>query len=248
MDDKRIEEMTLNAWPAFQTIVRNGWLLRLASGFTKRSNSVSALYSESSVDLHEQIQYCERVYAREGLDVVFKITPFNPPELDSILDEQGYSVLDPTSLKVLDSLDHAPAPTYLDVTVYEQLSSEWLDDLTGITGLSARNREIKQQLFSRSSIPYGFFTLYDQGRPAACGIGALEENVVGIFDIATAPAYRKRGYGTQILLHILQWARVKGATSSYLQVVQTNLPANRLYDRLHYRDLYAYWYRTKHVE
>lgn len=78
MDDMRIEEMTLNAWPAFQTIVRNGWLLRLAAGFTKRSNSVSALYTEPSVDLYEQIQYCERIYAREGLDVVFKVTPFNP--------------------------------------------------------------------------------------------------------------------------------------------------------------------------
>lgn len=85
---KRIEELTLNAWPALQTLTLQGWLLRFADGYTKRSNSIQALYTESSIDLNSQIEHCERLYVKAGLDVVFKITPFNPQELDPILESR----------------------------------------------------------------------------------------------------------------------------------------------------------------
>ncbi|ACX65979.1 GNAT family N-acetyltransferase [Paenibacillus sp. Y412MC10] len=245
---KRIEELTLNAWPALQTLTHHGWLLRFADGYTKRSNSINALYTDPTIDLDAQIHECERLYVKAGLDVVFKITPFNPQELDRMLDSRGYSILDPTSLRVLDQLDHLELPTYKEVKIEERLTDEWLSVLTEITGISEKYKAVKRKLFNYSVIQYGFFILYDHGEPVACGIGAIEQGVVGIFDLATAPACRNRGFGKQLLLHILHWAKKNGAASSYLQVVQNNVAANRLYDRLQYREIYSYWYRHKRIE
>ncbi|GAA0835488.1 GNAT family N-acetyltransferase [Bifidobacterium pullorum subsp. gallinarum] len=244
---KRIEELTLNAWPAIQTVVQHGWLLRFADGFTKRSNSISALYSEHPIDLHAQIHLCERSYADAGLDVIFKITPFNPPDLDSTLDSMNYSVVDPSSVRILEHLHDIEVPTHHEVTVQEHVSDGWLHNLGVITGQSEQDLATTRRLLCQSVIPYGFFTLYDQSKPVACGIGALEQGVLGLYDIATSPAARNRGFGKQLVLHILQWAKAKGATCSYLQVIQNNVAANRLYDRLQYKEIYTYWYRRKQV-
>jgi len=39
----RVEETCLNAWPALQEVHYDGWLLRLADGKTRRTNSVNVL-------------------------------------------------------------------------------------------------------------------------------------------------------------------------------------------------------------
>ena len=46
MTDKQIqtiEELSLNALPCLQQILDDGWVLRLAEGYTKRANSVTPL-------------------------------------------------------------------------------------------------------------------------------------------------------------------------------------------------------------
>lgn len=46
---KAIEEITLNTWPAEQSVLLNGWVLRTAAGYTKRANSVNPLYGEKAL-------------------------------------------------------------------------------------------------------------------------------------------------------------------------------------------------------
>lgn len=56
----QIEELALNAWPSLQTIVHHGWLLRFAEGYTKRSNSVQAIYSGAIVILNSKLIIVKR--------------------------------------------------------------------------------------------------------------------------------------------------------------------------------------------
>jgi ribosomal protein S18 acetylase RimI-like enzyme len=68
---------------------------------------------------------------------------------------------------------------------------------------------------------------------------------VGLFDIVTAAPFRRRGLGTQLILHLLQWGKTNGARRAYLQVMCNNDPALRLYTGLGFREIYQYWYRVR---
>ena len=82
---RRVEESGLNSWPALQQVLLDGWLLRFSGGYTKRANSVNALY-DSHMDAEEKIRMCEVRYRERGLPAVFRITPFAvPSDLDRVL-------------------------------------------------------------------------------------------------------------------------------------------------------------------
>jgi len=59
----------------------------------------------------------------------------------------------------------------------------------------------------------------------------------------TAPEHRKKGYGTHLISSMLGWARESGARHAYIQVVERNSPARRLYGKLGFQEMYRYWYR-----
>jgi len=89
----RIEDAALNAWPALEQEIYDGWLLRFAGGYTKRANSVNVRYP-SRLLFDEKIRYCEKVYAEKGLPLIFRLPAFlTPLELDAALARYGYSRL-----------------------------------------------------------------------------------------------------------------------------------------------------------
>lgn len=53
--ERRIEELSINAWPSMQTMVYDGWQLRFGRGYTKRANSISPFY-ESKIGFKEKIK------------------------------------------------------------------------------------------------------------------------------------------------------------------------------------------------
>lgn len=93
---RRIEEASLNAWPALHQLLYDGWIIRLSNGYTKRANSVTPLYP-SALEVEENIAYCERLYRQQGLPPIFRLTSHAcPPGLDEALAARGYRVVDPT--------------------------------------------------------------------------------------------------------------------------------------------------------
>ncbi|MCP1135926.1 GNAT family N-acetyltransferase [Paenibacillus polysaccharolyticus] len=239
-----IEELTLNHWQPLSTSLYDGWVLRFAEGYSKRANSVQPLYP-STLDVHEKIKACENIYSSNQLNTIFKMTPFVQPEqLDQLLQDKGYVVVDKTLVQLRDLKD-LKVPEHLEAHINEQLTEEWLDHFCRLNAVSEEFRATMTQMLFNVRAMTGFITLSVDGCIVACGLGVVERGFIGLHDIITDPDYRNRGLAEQMILHLLHWGKSHGATSSYLQVVEGNAAARRLYAKLGYTDAYSYWYRVK---
>jgi N-acetylglutamate synthase len=237
-----IEELSMNAWPSLRSVLYDGWVLRFANGYTRRANSVHPLYP-SHRDIEQKIRACEEVYRDEGLPVTFKLTPAAlPPDLDHMLDSQGYSLVSPTSVQILD-ISRRPGATPA-IRVAGALDDNWLASACAFNGLPERHRLTLEHML-RSLVPEACFaSIRNEQAIVACGLGVVQDGHVGLFDIVTDPRLRRQGHGRALVQGMLDWGRQNGAHTAYLQVVPSNEPAIRLYAGLGFKELYRYWYRV----
>ncbi len=237
-----IEELSMNAWPALQVVLYDGWVLRFAGGYTRRANSVNPLYV-SSRDMEEKIRYCERLYRSKGLSVTFKMTPGSLPHgLDDLLARKGYMVDASTSVQTLD-LDQVETPTCV-ASLDTALTESWLSAQCGLSKADEHKRLIASRLLQNIVPATCYATIDEGGRAVACGMGVLEDGYLGIYDIVTSEDHRGRGYGRQMMVNLLSWGKRSGAKTAYLQVMLNNPPALHLYEKLGFREVYQYWYRV----
>ncbi|BBI35522.1 GNAT family N-acetyltransferase [Cohnella abietis] len=244
MDNKFIEELSLNNWQPLSTLLYDGWVLRFANGYTKRANSINSIHY-STYDLNLKIKQCEKIYSNNNLPTTYKITPFVHPEnLDEILEENGYSLIDSTSVQTLE-LENINEPKLKSIQIVENSNAEWLDNFFRLNNVEANSKDTMERILSNIKTKKGFISLYYEGQVVACGLGIIEREYIGLYDIVTDINYRNKGFGEQIILNLLHWGKVNGAKHSYLAVVLNNKPALRLYSKIGYSEIYKYWYRVK---
>lgn len=134
-----LEELSMNAWPAVQNLLIDGWIIRLANGYTKRANSVNPLYY-SSMDINVKINLCEQIYKKKNLKTVFKMTTeVFPIDLDNILKNKGYESIDYTSVQLLNVLD-IKEPEFSNIKVYTEISEEWLNAYCKLNYVNAEDK------------------------------------------------------------------------------------------------------------
>ncbi len=237
----RIEERAMNAWPALQTQVYEGCILRFANGYTKRANSANPLYLRTA-QYAPLVDYCEAAYRRAGLPVVFKM--LDAPryaELDRLLASRGYERGDETLVMLLDLEAHR-APRDPAAIVEPSFSEEWLQLFLRINDVGA-NAAAAQAMLANLLNETIAIRLRSGGRDIACGYGAMEGDHVGLFDIVVEAPQRGKGFGRALVQSLLAAARERGARTAYLQVMLSNPAALRLYAGLGFEESYRYWYR-----
>jgi GNAT superfamily N-acetyltransferase len=245
MFERRLEEAGLNSWPALQHLLYDGWLVRFAQGYTKRANSVTPLYP-SLLPVEEKVTWCERLYQKQSLPAIFRLLSFSGESLylDQLLAGRGYAALDRTSVWSL-RLPSASALVSENSALSVITLSDWLliygQWSTRYSGLEHVHRALLERI--ASPVLYGAFS--QQGAYVACGLGVLEYDVFGLFDIVTNPEYRRKGFGTQLVTGMLDWGQQHGAQYAYLQVVDTNHAARQMYRKLGFQESYQYWYRLR---
>jgi GNAT superfamily N-acetyltransferase len=240
----RMEEISMNCWPALQTVLFDGWVLRFAGGATKRSNSVNPIYS-SELPVEEKIEECEKLYSAQNLKTVFKLTEkVYPPDLDAVLDGRGYEKNSVTSVQTL-KLSSFTYESCSSKSFSEEFNINWMNSFFNFAGIAPELRPAFQNIIQHIILKKCFLTIHFKNRPVCCGLGVSFDEYLGIFDIAVSPEYRGWGFGRLAMEGILDWGKASGLKTAWLQVFLNNASALKLYKKMDFKEAYKYWYRIK---
>lgn len=241
---RTLECRAFNAWPALQTVVDEGWLLRFARGHTKRANSVNVLWPGGGADLPLRIARAEALYRAQRLQPVFRVTPLAEPDLDAALAARGYEAFDPSLVLAGDIAavaDAARAP--LPVPAPDPFAG-WLDAFGAATQAAPAPLAALGDMLRVLVPPAGFVRVPARdGGDGAYAMGVAEAGDLGVFEVLTVPEARRQGLAAKALAALAAWAMPLGARRAWLQVTAENAPARALYARLGMREIYRYHYR-----
>jgi ribosomal protein S18 acetylase RimI-like enzyme len=239
-DVRGLEERAFNAWPALDTLVAGGWLLRFAEGYTKRANSLNAL--APTVAVGEAVAHATPLYAAAGLPLVVRVTPLAGPDADRALSDRGFAHLDPSLVLTAPLPSRRPCDPRVAVAALP--SAAWRAGYAGAAGTPSGRQTIHARMLARIRLPAAFAELSVDGAAIAWGLAVAERGQVGLFDIVTAPAARRQGAGRALVDSLLGWGADHGCTGAYLQVAADNREALPLYEQLGFRGAYRYHYRV----
>jgi ribosomal protein S18 acetylase RimI-like enzyme len=245
-----LDEVAARAVPANEVEDIGGWVARHSPGLsTKRVNSIWPRHHEQDGPLDAKLATVERFYAARGLPARFQIGPAaQPAGLDRALDRRGYTETDPTSVELCDlaRLSALPCPPEATAVTIDPRpgGAQWLDTWRTARGLSDPTVVAATALFGRIRTQLAFAVVTVDGAPTAVALGVLDGTWLGIFNMATLPAGRRRGAGRAALRAFAGWAAQRGATAGYLQVNVDNPAARALYRSTGFESAYRYTYRT----
>jgi len=242
----RIEDAGLNASAPPQQRWMDGWLLRFSPGKAKRARCVNAV-AAGRRPVADKLAECAALFEGVGLPFIVRVTPFTlPPQLDADLDELGLRQFDDTRVMVLPTLSALEPPTLESHQSVRSIGLEAFAQHVGaLRGSPLAQRQAHAQRLVNSPVPFFAFEMRIHGEVAVCGQFALEGDLVGLYDVFTAPEARSRGLARTLCQSMLAEARGRGAGHAYLQVESDNVAARAVYFRLGFADGYGYHYRTR---
>jgi len=242
----RIEDAGLNASAPPQQRWLDGWLVRFSPGKAKRARCINAV-AAGRMPVADKLALCRAFFRAAGLPLYFRLTPFSmPAHLDATLEASGLVRRDDTRVMVRSRLDDLPASALPRGHRLDRLGHHGFADLVGgFRGSSLAERQAHGERLAQSPVPFeGFVLIGPDGAPVACGQFAMEAELVGLYDVFTAPASRGHGLARALCAELLGLARQQGSAVAYLQVDAENAPARSVYRRLGFVDAYRYHYRT----
>ena len=130
---KKIEDMSLNAWPSHKMELYDGWILRFSYFYTHRTNSVEQ-FGVSSLPWREKIPYCENEYRRLGSPAVFKISPLVSTDFDYTLENRGYEIQHTTDVMTLPLSSSFLKAESEDVIFTPDIPDIWIESLFDLKG------------------------------------------------------------------------------------------------------------------
>jgi len=236
-----LEATADRAWPPAEVMTHDGWELHAAGpGIGRRVNSVAPL-ADGALPLEVKVGAAEAFYRARHLAPTFKLTAAARPEgLEGFLAARGYRVDAPVLILTRPLDPSAAASSGLPSSP----SDAWLTANAAVPSHYGAAPEAFLALLGRIHQPMAFSAVGDGGETAAIGMAVADGAWVGLFEIGTVPARRRRGLATAVIARLLDWGHGQGARSAYLQVMEANSPARALYARLGFTEAYRYWYRV----
>lgn len=240
-----IEELLLNSIPARQTILLDGWVLRLNQNYTYRANCACPLNYAEDISVMEKIRACEELFDRNGLPPVFKVTPALQSDFSDILLSMNYRDIKTVNVMTR-SLNKSSMDIRPEIKYAELPDDEWLSASAKLTGVAAPDLiAIHCRGLKDIAVRSIFVKAVINGKIIGCGYGTVERGYVGIYDLHIDGVYRQRGLGTSICNAIIRYGIEHHAKSAYLIVHSKNSNAIDLYTHLGFSQLYEYSFYQK---
>ncbi len=238
-DPRMLEAIAARAWRAREQSAVGGWRLYASEGYSGRINACWPL-GPPDRPADEAIAATEAWYAARGLKPIFKVVDAaaEPPGLIDRLAERGYRPRTETLMMT--------GPVRGEAHGAARVSSDLDADFEAVfvAAGSGDPMDARERLGALGRIvpPRGFARIDIEGRPAAIGACAVEDDWVGVFAMRTDPDFRRRGLARGVLSSLLAFARGAGAGQAYLQVEADNAPAISLYRAAGFEEAYRYGY------
>ena len=187
----RIEDACLNASAPPQQRWLDGWLVRYSPGKAKRARSINAV-AAGRLSIAEKLRLAEPVFREAGLELVVRLTPFSQPQdLDQILAAIGMLAFDDTRVMVASSLENLPQLALPAGCVAEPTDHHQFAQAVGhLRGSPQAHRLAHAQRLIGSPVPYQGWLVRKGADVVACAQVAMEADMVGVYDVFTAPSVR----------------------------------------------------------
>ena len=245
---QQIERLAFRAWPAVEVQECDGWCLRSTHGVTHRANSVWPNGAGGTLSLQEKLEAAEAFYTERARPAIFQLCPASQPALlDDVLERRGYTRGRDTAVQVAaltDVLDRT-AGGEMAVTLENACDDRWLTVYGETEAVEPTDLLRRAEIMRRIEPAATYAVAWSGAIPCAVGSAVCEDGWVGVFNMATAAAYRRQGVARTVLHALATWAHELGASGAYLQVMRDNAPAWELYRHLGFTTLYGYHYRSR---
>lgn len=246
---RSLERHSALCWPATYVNSVYGWEIRRTPDVSSgRVNSVNAIVPQSG-KFDFVLMKARELFDEQEEWPLIRIHPLAGEEPVHRLKALGLHGQGETVVKTL-SLSDVNAPPPLSCVVTDKMTPDWLTVFGDAHESDDDERKAIARALSRVTVRQGFAVIYEDGRPVASGRGAMADGWVGLFQISTLPAMRRRGFGAAIVRSLLARGQEAGANSAYLQVEVKNDTARRLYRSFGFKTAYeySYWWLPDDIE
>lgn len=239
---RRYEAAGFRAWPAASVHYDGSWVIRLTAGHpARRLNSINVLDPSDTRQIKDRIEKAARRFDSYERPVTFRITPLTGEAISDFLDKEGWKTVS-ESIVMLADIEALQLESAIDHIPFKDIG-RFVDALIKVRGT---NRGLKPGLSEiiGSIVPdAGLFVAEQDGEPISTAICVHDNDLAGLFEVATHAQSQRRGHGRDIVLAALKWAKLLGARRGWLQVEADNEAALCLYRSLGFSELYRYHYR-----
>jgi len=225
MDADRVASALASVWVHLIDAIPDGW--------SRRDNGVIAAVSgvplptlngvwpeAADPDVHTVSDLLDEL-ASAGLPHCLELRPGASGQLSSLAADRGMAEQPPVPLMALEQSDRLHAAQDLEQLRIRQLAP---DEARLHARTAARGFETPEDPFLQLMTPAMLaspgtrcYVGEVDGETATTGLGVTLGEAVGIFNIATAPEYRGRGFGAAITARAVSDGLADGARWSYLQ-------------------------------
>ncbi|WP_068083947.1 GNAT family N-acetyltransferase [Polycladidibacter stylochi] len=245
----RLEQANLNSFPAYKNHFDGGWITRLTpQNPSRRINSLNFYEPSDNKNIEARLMQSRARFANHSIPFHIRWTPLMPKDVEPLAlqlcpQRLGETIVLERTIWALGEPD-LPASYTLERC---QLADFILafKEIGGTRDAVVQPHALKSLEVALSAVPAQLLCLKasdSNGRTAAVLLGVIDDDCLGIFDVATAPWARRQGLARALVIEVQRLGAEAGAQTAWLQAVTVNTPAQDLYSSLGYKEAYRYHY------